>query len=470
MPMFNFQATDRLIGRTGLVLILISSILLGIWAVKDTIALRNILLVTGSLGAVLFLYQYFHQVNARSIGSNWLPITCITLALVWVVFHYSFLSIYSVAQLHELTSIWLRSAMGGILGLATGVALTRHPRYLLLFWITILLSFFVLFAQYLPLALKAHSMIVPLDPVDFRRYLFIGKINPMYLGVLLIAGSTGLLLDALNSGNKKWIKSIGIFWLLALLTALYSFAFIVNTRSGILLGSFPIIAWSLYGLFLLFCKRDSLASLKTSGVRRFVYVLVIALGLVVVFGYQQIQRDSGWRQLIEDVKIGYQVEKYPNWQNVGELGFPKTESGKVVTFNTYERVAWATAGIKSIAHHPYGVGVLLLPLGLAAKELFPGVMPLSTHSGWIDLTLSFGLPFISLMLLANASILYFSIKQSSPFKYTMLTLSAILFALFLVGELSNGHNLEMLFYFFALMAGMQIAQKINLVAVKLPLL
>jgi hypothetical protein len=50
----------------------------------------------------------------------------------------------------------------------------------------------------------------------------------------------------------------------------------------------------------------------------------------------------------------------------------------------------------------------------------------------------------------------------------MITLSIILFALFLVGELSNGHNLEMLFYFFALMAGMQIAQKANLAFVELP--
>jgi len=277
--------------------------------------------------------------------------------------------------------------------------------------------------------------------------------------VLLIAGSTGLLLDAINAGQKNWMRTTCIFWLVCLFTAMYAFAFIVNTRSGILLGSLPVIAWSLYGLMYLFAHRQELPVLRSATARRFIYILALALLLTGVFAYQQIQRDSGWLQIIEDVKIGYQVEKYPHWQNGALYGFPKNESGNVVAYNTYERVAWATAGIKSIPYHPYGVGILILPLGLAAQELFPGVRPISTHSGWVDLTLAFGIPFICLMWLANASIVYFAIKQKSPFKYTLITLSIILFGLFLVGELSNGHNLEMLFYFFALMSGMQVAQK-----------
>jgi hypothetical protein len=210
----------------------------------------------------------------------------------------------------------------------------------------------------------------------------------------------------------------------------------------------------------LFIYRQGLSILRSATTRRFIYILALALLLTGVFAYQQIQRDAGWLQIIDDVKIGYQIEKYPHWQNGTLYGFPKNESGNVVAYNTYERVAWATAGIKSIPNHPYGVGILILPLGLAAQELFPGVRPISTHSGWIDLTLAFGIPFICLMWLANASIAYQAIKQQSPFKYTLITLSIILFGLFLVGELSNGHNLEMLFYLFALMAGMQIDQKI----------
>lgn len=453
---------QRLLSRLGLALILISSVLLGIWAVKDTIALRNILLVSGTILSIIFLYQYWKSVSVKAIGSNWLPVICIFVSLIWVVLHYCYFSIQPEVQLKELQSIWFRSALASVLGIATGIALISRPRYIGLFWTAILISFFVLFAQYLPLAIKSGNLVVPLDYLDFRRYLFIGKINPMYLGVLLIAGSTGLLLDAIRTNDRLWLKRIAIFWLLCLLTAMYSFAFIVNTRSGILLGSLIIIAWSFLGLLTLFGKKGGKDVLKSSSAKKFIYVLVFALGVVGIFGYKQIQRDSGWHQIIEDIEIGYQVEKYPHWQNVDTYGFPKTESGKVVTYNTYERVAWATAGIKSVPYHPYGVGVLILPLGLAAKDLFPGVSPLSTHSGWVDLTLAFGLPFIALMWVVNLSIVYLAVKQKSPLKYTILTLSIILFALFLVGELSNGHNLEMLFYFFAMMSGLLIAQAAKL--------
>ena len=458
----SYLTNQRLLSRLGLALILISSVLLGIWAVKDTIALRNILLVSGTIVSIIFLYQYLKSVSVKAIGSNWLPVICIFVSLIWVVLHYCYFSIQPEVQLKELQSIWLRSALASVLGIATGIALISRPRYIGLFWTAILISFFVLFAQYLPLAMKSGNLVVPLDYLDFRRYLFIGKINPMYLGVLLIAGSTGLLLDAIRTNDRLWLKRIAIFWLLCLLTAMYSFAFIVNTRSGILLGSLIIIAWSFLGLLTLFVKKRGKDTLKSSGAKKFIYVLVFALGVVGIFGYKQIQRDSGWHQIIEDIEIGYQVEKYPHWQNVDAYGFPKTESGKVVTYNTYERVAWATAGIKSVPYHPYGVGILILPLGLAAKDLFPGVSPLSTHSGWVDLTLAFGLPFIALMWVVNLSIVYLAVKQKSPLKYTILTLSIILFALFLVGELSNGHNLEMLFYFFAMMSGLLIAQAAKL--------
>ena len=446
----------------GLALILISSLLVGIWAVKDTIALRNILLVSGALISIVYLFFYFQIKSIKLIGVNWIPVISIFTALLWVVFHYCFLSISPQAQFHELTSIWLRSALAGILGLATGIALLQRPRYIGLFWLAILIGFFVLFAQYLPLAIQSGHLIVPLDPDDFRRYLFIGKINPMFLGVLLIAGSTGFLLDAIQTHDKSWLKKASLFWIVCLITAMYSFAFIINTRSGILFGSLPIIAWSIYGLSFLLLNKSNLAKLNSLGVKKFIALLVLALVLISIFAYQQVQRDSGWSQLLEDIEIGYQVEKYPNWQNVDLYGFPKTESGKVVTYNTYERVAWATAGMKSIPNHPYGVGILLLPLGIAAKELFPAVTPLSTHSGWIDLTLAFGLPFTALMWIANGSILLFAIEQKSPFKCTIITLSGILFCLLVVGELSNGHCLEMLFYFFALMGGMQIAQSFHM--------
>ena len=143
-------ANQRLLSKLGLVLILISSLLLGIWAVKDTIALRNILLVSGTLISFVFLYQYFKLASVRAvgvIGANWLPVICIFAALIWVVLHYCFFSIQPEVQLKELQSIWLRSALASVSGIATGIALISRPRYIALFWSAILIGFFFLFVQ-----------------------------------------------------------------------------------------------------------------------------------------------------------------------------------------------------------------------------------------------------------------------------------------------------------------------------------
>lgn len=452
----------------GLALILISSLLVGIWAVKDTIALRNILLVAGAFGSIIFFYQNKSSEVLSGLNKYWIPVICIGLVFCWVIFHYFFLSISPEIQLKELTSTWLRCALAAILGAGVSVALTRSPRYIVLPWMAILISFCVLLAQYLPLAWESGKLIVPLEVEDFTRYIYIGKINATFLGVLLITGATGFLLDSVISGGMRRIKKAGIFWVVSLFFTFYSFAFIVNSRSGIFFGTLVTVSWIAYLLTCFLRSHDSLLNLKPSIRLKLILIVIVVLGMIGVFARQQIQRDTGWHQLAEDIKIGYQVEKYPNWQNIDTFGFPKTESGKVVTYNTYERVAWATAGVKSIPNHPFGVGILIRPLGLAGKELFPAVTSISTHSGWVDLALSFGLPFLCLMWVANLTILYFAIRQSSPFKCSLITLSAILFAMFTVGELGNGHTLEMLFYFLAMMSGVQIAQGSKLKREKAP--
>ncbi len=93
--------TDRL----GLTLISISSVLLGIWAVKDTIALRNILLVLGALGSIYFLYRNFRIGAINKVGANWIPIVCIFFVIFWVVLPYFLYSINHEEQSRELKSI-----------------------------------------------------------------------------------------------------------------------------------------------------------------------------------------------------------------------------------------------------------------------------------------------------------------------------------------------------------------------------
>lgn len=130
------------------ILIIWSSVLLGIWAVKDTIALRNILLVSGTLFSIYYLVQEWRQGALREQCTFWklLPIILIGLTFAWVFVHYLFFSLDPMKQIEELESTWLRALMASIVGLATGPALRNHPNRLNLLWLGILIAFLVLFS------------------------------------------------------------------------------------------------------------------------------------------------------------------------------------------------------------------------------------------------------------------------------------------------------------------------------------
>ena len=66
----------RTFNQLGIVLIVISSGLLGIWAVRDTIALRNIFLALGSLLSLIYWYIYFKNQKKLSINSRNSRKTC----------------------------------------------------------------------------------------------------------------------------------------------------------------------------------------------------------------------------------------------------------------------------------------------------------------------------------------------------------------------------------------------------------
>jgi uncharacterized membrane-anchored protein len=132
-----------------LILVVLSSILLGIWAVKGTIALRNILLVSGTLFSLYYIVQEWRYGDLKKECTFWkiLPIILTLLTFLWVIAHYLFFSLDPTKQFQELESTWLRAFMASIIGLATGLALRNHPNRLNLLWFGILIAFLFLFYQ-----------------------------------------------------------------------------------------------------------------------------------------------------------------------------------------------------------------------------------------------------------------------------------------------------------------------------------
>lgn len=437
-------------------LLILSSVLLGIWAVKGTIALRNILLVSGTLLSIHYITQEFSKGRLKEQFSFWraLPICLIVFVFIWVIAHYFLFSIDPKTQLEELKSTWLRSFLAAIVGVGTGLALRKYPNRLNLLWLGIFIAFIVLFSQYIPRALTQNKLLVP----DYDYYLFHLKINTVLMGTILLAGIDGALFDHLRYVHYRFrLITLGyvMYWLVGTVMVLWAFVYIVDTRNGIGLSTILYVFWFMCVVIFLISSKDAFS---TKALVVFILALV-SLSIIFFFAISQMKVNRGWTSLIHDAKIAIQIDRYPHWQNIEQMGYPKNAAGQTVTANNYERIAWATAGSRAIFQHPQGVGILAYPFAKhpnAPKKMLensriPGI---ATHSGWVELGLAFGFPILFLIFSTIAVTFIIATRGLYPAKMTVLGLLVLIMCLFTTGEAAIDHGLEILFYLLALLSAL----------------
>jgi hypothetical protein len=173
--------------------------LLGIWAVVNTIALRNTLLVVGGLLALFYWFKFLKSLMRNRVANHFsltqfAPLVLIGLLFCWILFHYFFFAHEPALKLEELKSTWLRSFLAVLLGSATGLALNRNRASAPLLWLGLLFSFLVLLYQYIPKAVASQSMFA----VDwFGNYIYWAKFSGVLAGSVLISGLIGMWLDCI---------------------------------------------------------------------------------------------------------------------------------------------------------------------------------------------------------------------------------------------------------------------------------
>ncbi|WP_114639646.1 O-antigen ligase family protein [Polynucleobacter necessarius] len=444
----------------GLVLLLLSSVLLGIWAVKNTIALRNIFLVIGAIIGTLYSVRQYREPslkNALALRST-VPLVMLGLMFLWVIFHYLFLSRYPQEQLQELTSTWFRSLLAVLTAIGTAFAINKNKNLINWLWVGILASFFYLLCQYVPKAIAEHSLLA----IDWYGYIFYGKINGVLAGSLMISGLTGSLLFYLVGSDRRRLIYASLLWVGGLLLAMYCYVFVFDARNGIGLTVLILMAASVWFFIKLLSGRHSFKS--PISVKGLLVIALAVISLVVWFGKAQSDRNPGWRTTIEDVKVAIQIDRYPNWRDPELLGYPKTIDGRQVVLNNYERTAWATAGLTLFApENPLGIGVMSRSFPRLLKQKFGkdvDYIP-STHSAWVDFTLSYGFPGLVLLLMPLIMIVWGSLisevqDKLSGFRFVM---GSALICMYTVGEISVQHGVEILMYWIAFLAVLHLLAK-----------
>jgi hypothetical protein len=475
----QFSNNVTSLDKTGLALVLISSMLLGIWATMNTIALRNILLWTGSLVALGYWWNWIKTNKANQTLPSlswlyWLPVALIGLMFIWVVMHYFFFSLNPQQQLSELKSTWLRSFLAIIMGSATGLALNRNSRFMPWLWLGLLMSFVVLIYQYIPKAIAKQSLFA-LD--WFGDYIYWAKFNGVLAGTILIAGLLGLLIDSIwqsksnvngtqLNANRKEIKTrliirvaISIYVFIGIFIATYGFVFIFDAKAGVGMGFILITFWLAIGLLFIFKSTmlEQDRKRRRAFLMRSLVVFFLAVTSLSWFTAKHIKNNPGWGNLLEDMAMGAQIKKYPNWKDPIGLGEPLRGDGSKVEGSAYLRVAWARVGLEVICERPLGAGIFrYFHIHLKTLGLKDDVTPY-THSAWIDLGLGFGLPGLLLLPIALASLLLFAVKNLRiHFRATIITLAIAMLILYLVGEYGFQHGVEILFYVAGLLCGLAL--------------
>ena len=455
MTAMTMQSMDtgriKLFSALEWVLIGCSTVLLGIWAMQNTIALRNILLVVGAVCSLIYWYQNYKVglfARDRLSWFHWMPLALIGSLFIWVLLQNLFLSTDKNMQWHELTSTWLRAFLTLLLGSGTALAIGRRPKAIAWIGFGLLANFAAVFYQYLPSAIERGSLFKTGSGLD---NLLGGKVYGALMGTLYFSGFLGVLSDALRVNRSFKVLPLSLA-LLSAIFILYCYVFVLDTRNGLALAMLLSLAWigiHAYGI---------VNGKKMLNSKQLKWMILICSGFVcaiLFFGYQQFKHNPFWSHFIEDVNISRKIDQHTTWMNNPSIeAYPLAENGRSVSPSTYERVAWFVAGASIIPNHPWGVGVLNHSFGRAIKSDYPDASVTTSHCAWIDYALALGLPGLLLML--SPLLLCFLIAGVMPNQFSSMVRWLVIgvFLMYSLGELFNQAAVEILIYWLGALAAL----------------
>lgn len=438
--------------NSAAVLLLTTAVLLAIWPLPNTMALRHLMLLFGSIAASFILVrnaQRFTHIDA------W-PTYVLFAFFLWLIFHLIVLAGNFDQQWRELTGDWLRSFLAAWMGLALGIVLSEPSQHL---------SSRLQSLQQ-PLLIGGLAGTVAIFSVCYAyEVLRTGQwvhmnfyIRP-YLGKTPLVIFGGLFLPALlikiksalqHKASSHWY----LYGLLGLAATLLMFYF-ANTKNGF--AMFGLLA-STFLLQLLHIRKPG--TYRAGG---YALLLLCVLGFAYGIG-KHLEKNPAWSNLLADYRVGIQIDKYNHWKDVEDphLVWPINDNGVIVNGSTYARVAWGRAGLELLKENPWGYGQINHSFGALALQKWSdfhkpdGTTRGATHSGWMDFALGFGLPGILLIWTPLAVSCIRSRKRQDFWSTYALWASPVIAIGYLTTEVCTGHFIELLFFLSAWFCGLTL--------------
>ena len=409
-------------------------ILVLIWPVIHTMALRNILLFTGGfIGAWYVIRERFNVYQKPA-----LPLLFIFLLFMWVAIHYFLFAHNPGLELAQIEGTWLRVLLACLLGVGTGLFARHHQRAQHVIWAGIFLFVIIFYIDYASVSFAVNNWAIPYH-VELGFYGL--KVAVLYFGMITLAVCCGVI--SYNIKHAK--KNYGAKLLISIsYTGLTFLTFVlVEDKSGVALGL--ILMFSLLVIYLVNASKSFISNA----------IVLTFIGIICFSSYWHLKNTPQWDNFLATVAAGVQIDKYPNWQDIRIYGLPKLADGTEVRESPYVRTASATVGLKLLIENPWGYGLVDESFKYLTKEKFPNAKSLSqpaSQSGWIDFSLGLGMPGLLLTWAAIALAIYYSFKQDSLWSYCSRWILAGTFLVWVVADVSSHHFVETLFYLIALLS------------------
>jgi hypothetical protein len=421
------------------------SILFAVWALPETILVRNLCL---SLGGCIGIYQaYYYRTFLASKKA--IPIYLISALFIWITIHLLFLTSDFALQYTEYRSIWKRSFMGIIFALGFGLSIANvsskaRKGAWIIFYIGLLLPTLIFFLKF---GLLYYEKISGAD-ISPYWHIYIAKTAYMGFCTPVLAVALGQIYSGITRG--KWLTWANLVYSFTIPAVLFVF-YTENIKNGVLY-SFLFI--------LIFIGVVVYKYFKTAPVK--IGLLMGALTLLSgILIKQHINANHSWQTFFADARVAIQVDNNDAWRVCGApLGLPKNAMGEQVSDTNYSRIAWGINAAKLIIKYPLGYGLVERSFGHVGRKVWPDSCLSQSHSGWLDLTLGLGIPGIALILGAIVGCLRYLaltklqfINGSDPWN-SMLTWTLLcLLSIWVTTEISQKVFLDELLFFIALAGG-----------------
>lgn len=374
-------------------------VLLFIWQVPGTIALRNAVL--GML-LVLTIGLWLRTTNRPSLKHMLMqpPMLCLLLLTGWLVLSLSW-AVEPKLSLVELKGQWVMPVLCGIAGalMATVAPVVFRNGFKGLVQVV----FWALFLQIalhdlLDMAYWLSTGAIPFRqaPVLYLPEIVRGLLHGQPLATAFSAQS-GDKFSYVNSTlaalivaeivqrvllKKRWL-SIGWPTLLLASMAMLGCTYLLRFRNGNV-GLLLLVAFAAFMVLVRLAKNWPIW--KTAA------TIAIIVTLLAGFANVLYKSDARWQSFTETVSIAVDTTTHQAWRLRG-TPYPVMQNGQEVDISAYERLAWGTEGLKLVADNPMGTGYNRNAFGdgIDRKYQMNGVYRGGhAHSGLIDFAIANG--------------------------------------------------------------------------------